>query len=111
MLDEWKATLLARETAVLSRDDRMAVDARLCGDPATTSTLPTDTAPPPSTTVRGLCAACNYAKQAPGWEAKPEPAQPGRRHTFHITTPTGHTHHSTAPPLPTPFEGVDDDRG
>jgi Domain of unknown function (DUF222) len=46
---------------------------------------------------QGLCAACNYAKQAPGWRAHP---RPGPRHTVATTTPTGHTYHSTAPPLP-----------
>jgi 5-methylcytosine-specific restriction endonuclease McrA len=45
----------------------------------------------------GLCEACNHAKELPGWKAQP---RPGPRHTFEITTPTGHTYHSTAPPLP-----------
>jgi len=34
-LSEWRATLLVRETACLSRDDRSAVDRELCADPAT----------------------------------------------------------------------------
>ena len=46
----------------------------------------------------GLCEACNHAKQAPGWNAKPVD---GDRHTIEITTPTGHTYTSTAPPLRT----------
>jgi hypothetical protein len=31
-ITEWKATLVARETVFLSRDDRKAVDAAVCGD-------------------------------------------------------------------------------
>jgi len=34
-LSEWRATLLVRETACLSRKDRGRVDAELCADPAT----------------------------------------------------------------------------
>ncbi|MET3919556.1 DUF222 domain-containing protein [Arthrobacter sp. UYEF20] len=45
----------------------------------------------------GLCEACNHAKEAPGWSAQP---RPGPRHTFQLTTPTGHSYQSTAPPLP-----------
>ena len=45
----------------------------------------------------GLCEACNHAKTAPGWRARP---RPGPRHTIETTTPTGHTYHSQAPPLP-----------
>ncbi|MFE4833510.1 HNH endonuclease [Arthrobacter sp. NPDC056691] len=45
----------------------------------------------------GLCEACNHTKELPGWKAKP---RPGPRHTIGITTPTGHTYRSTAPPLP-----------
>ncbi|MFE4544296.1 HNH endonuclease [Arthrobacter sp. NPDC056727] len=45
----------------------------------------------------GLCEACNHTKELPGWKAQP---RPGPRHTFEITTPTGHTYRSTAPPLP-----------
>ena len=46
---------------------------------------------------QGLCEACNYAKEAPGWTARP---MPGPVHTVVTTTPTGHVYHSTAPPLP-----------
>ncbi|UKA73122.1 HNH endonuclease [Arthrobacter sp. FW306-06-A] len=46
---------------------------------------------------QGLCEACNHAKETPGWTTKPVP---GPRHTVATTTPTGHTYHSTAPPLP-----------
>ncbi|WP_374724963.1 HNH endonuclease [Arthrobacter ginsengisoli] len=45
----------------------------------------------------GLCEACNHTKETPGWNAQP---RPGPRHTLHITTPTGHTYQSKAPPLP-----------
>ncbi|WP_395400842.1 HNH endonuclease [Arthrobacter sp. UC242_113] len=45
----------------------------------------------------GLCEACNHTKELPGWNVKP---RPGPRHTIEITTPTGHTYRSTAPPLP-----------
>jgi len=45
----------------------------------------------------GLCEACNHTKELPDWKAQP---RPGPRHTYEITTPTGHTYHSTAPPLP-----------
>ncbi len=43
---------------------------------------------------QGTCEACNYAKQAHGWSARP---RPGPRHTVETTTPTGHTYSSTAP--------------
>mgnify|MGYP003111685728 CR=1 FL=1 len=45
----------------------------------------------------GLCEACNHTKEIPGWSSRP---RPGPRHTLQVTTPTGHTYHSTAPPLP-----------
>jgi 5-methylcytosine-specific restriction endonuclease McrA len=45
----------------------------------------------------GLCEACNHTKELPGWQTQP---RPGPRHTIEITTPTGHTYQSTAPPLP-----------
>jgi hypothetical protein len=47
---------------------------------------------------QGLCEACNYAKQAIGWQAKP---RPGPGHTVETMTPTGHTYTSTAPALTT----------
>ena len=78
----------------------------------------------------GLCEACNHTKETPGWTARPIPApetqpatgselkpgvrlKPGselkprvqaaahrQRHSLELTTPTGHTYTSTAPPLP-----------
>jgi hypothetical protein len=45
----------------------------------------------------GVCAQCNYARQAPDWQIRPEP---GPRHTVRVTTPTGHSYRSTAPAPP-----------
>ncbi|MDQ1059315.1 hypothetical protein QFZ23_003216 [Arthrobacter globiformis] len=45
----------------------------------------------------GLCEACNHTKELPGWKVKP---RPGPRHSIELTTPTGHSYRSTAPPLP-----------
>ncbi len=50
----------------------------------------------------GLCAACNYAKQGAGWNAKPHQL-PGGLHKIEIHTPTGHRYRSTARPLPKPL--------
>lgn len=47
----------------------------------------------------GLCEACNLAKEALGWQARP---RPGPRHVVETTTPTGHTYRSTSPPLTSP---------
>lgn len=44
---------------------------------------------------QGLCEACNHAKQAPGWAARP---RPGPVHTVDTRTPTGHTYQAQAPP-------------
>ena len=49
--------------------------------------------------AQGLCQACNHAKQARGWTARP---RPGPIHTVDTTTPTGHTHTSAAPPAREP---------
>jgi len=46
---------------------------------------------------QGLCEACNYAKQAPGWQARPSPMSDA--HEIETTTPTGHRHRSRAPTL------------
>jgi uncharacterized protein DUF222/HNH endonuclease len=48
--------------------------------------------------TQGLCEACNYAKQAPGWRSTPGPGGAGV--SVEITTPTGHTYESRPPPLP-----------
>lgn len=47
---------------------------------------------------QGLCEACNFAKQAPGWAATPGPGGAGE--SVRITTPTGHTYTSQPPDLP-----------
>jgi hypothetical protein len=47
---------------------------------------------------QGLCEACNYAKQAPGWRARPGPA--GAGDAVETLTPTGHTYRSRAPDPP-----------
>ncbi|MGD7705957.1 DUF222 domain-containing protein [Microlunatus sp. Y2014] len=53
---------------------------------------------------QGLCAACNHAKQAPDWRARPTRGPDGR-HQVTTNTPTGHSHTSRAPDiLPTPLE-------
>ena len=48
---------------------------------------------------QGLCEACNHAKQAPGWTARP---RPGPTHTVETRTPTGHSYRSQAPPARQP---------
>ena len=46
--------------------------------------------------AQGLCEACNYAREAPGWRAQ---RPPGRPDTVETTTPTGHCY-SSRPPGP-----------
>lgn len=46
----------------------------------------------------GRCEACNYTKEAPGWTASTHTDETGT-HTAVLTTPTGATHSSTAPPV------------
>lgn len=58
---------------------------------------------------QGLCARCNLTKEAPGWSAiptrsrptraAPAPDRPDTTHRIQITTPTGLTYRSTAPPV------------
>lgn len=47
---------------------------------------------------QGLCEASNYAKEAVGWRARPGPS--GAGDVIEITTPTGHTYHSSPPSPP-----------
>ena len=71
-----------------------------CGPPRRPSAHDTPGAPAGATTPhapQGLCEACNYAKEAPGWQHHPRPGPDG--HTVEITTPTGHTYRSPAPPV------------
>ncbi len=49
---------------------------------------------------QGLCERCNYIKESAGWTTTTSYDGYGR-HTTEITTPTGRTYRSTAPPLPT----------
>jgi hypothetical protein len=49
----------------------------------------------------GDCEACNYVKQAPGWQVRTSTDETGT-HTAEFTTPTGAVHQSQAPPLPGP---------
>jgi hypothetical protein len=53
-----------------------------------------------TTGVNGLgeCAACNYAKEAPGWRVYTV-GDPEGRHVAEFVTPTGARHQSKAPPL------------
>ena len=44
---------------------------------------------------QGLCEACNIAKEAPGWSARPRPGPEG--HEVETVTPTGHRYTSRAP--------------
>lgn len=48
---------------------------------------------------QGLCEACNYVKETPGWRADVIYLA-GGPHTVETTTPTGHHYQSTAPPQP-----------
>lgn len=49
----------------------------------------------------GMCEACNYDKEAPGWRHERVPTDDGT-HLVRITAPTGRTYESHAPPvLPT----------
>ncbi|PRC45930.1 HNH endonuclease, partial [Mycobacterium sp. ITM-2017-0098] len=46
----------------------------------------------------GMCQACNYAKEAPGWTVTT--SDHDREHTAEFVTPTNATYYSIAPPLP-----------
>ncbi|MBI3690793.1 MAG: DUF222 domain-containing protein [Mycolicibacterium aromaticivorans] len=48
---------------------------------------------------QGLCEACNYAKESPGWQVVAAIDDNGT-HTAEFTTPTGAHYHSAAPPMP-----------
>ena len=43
------------------------------------------------------CALCNAVKEAPDWKEIPVP---GERHSIRITTSSGHSYISSAPPMP-----------
>jgi hypothetical protein len=48
---------------------------------------------------QGVCEACNYAKEEPGWAHRTTSRWP-ERHTTEITTPAGHRYRSRAPAAP-----------
>ena len=50
--------------------------------------------------AQGLCEACNHAKQAHGWRARPAPDDTGG-HVIETTLPTGHSYRSRAPAIAT----------
>ena len=61
-----------------------------------------DHGPSTCTNGQGLCEAHNLVKEIPGWTTRVTDPRPGS-HTVQITTPTGHTYQSQAPPgLPPP---------
>jgi hypothetical protein len=47
---------------------------------------------------QGYCAACNHAKEAPGWRADTVPTD--GQHVVEVTTPTGHRYRSRPPSPP-----------
>jgi hypothetical protein len=51
--------------------------------------------PTATTNSQGLCEACSYAKQMPGWRARPSPDSVG--HAIETTLPTGHRYRSRPP--------------
>lgn len=56
-----------------------------------------DDGPTSEVNGQGLCEACNYAKEAPGWWARPSPGTDG--HEIETTLPTGHRYRSRPPPI------------
>jgi hypothetical protein len=61
--------------------------------------VPAETGGPTSiTNGQGLCEHCNYLKQAPGWTARPDGHGPAP--DIVLTSATGHTYRSQAPPGP-----------
>lgn len=60
-----------------------------------------DGGPTTYTNGSGDCARCNHVKEAPGWRVDLQHTglTPGHPRQLRFTTPTGHTYHSTAPPL------------
>ncbi len=61
-----------------------------------------DGGPTTSANGQGLCEAHNLVKEMPGWQSRVRDPRPGR-HTVELSTPTGHTYRSQAPPaLPPP---------
>lgn len=48
---------------------------------------------------QGLCVRCNLTKQLTGWRSRLARLDGDDRHTVELTTPTGHTYRSHAPPV------------
>ena len=59
-----------------------------------------DGGPTSAANGQGLCERCNYDKQAPGWQARPDPGSGPGAHLIRTTTPTGHHYSSRPPPQP-----------
>jgi hypothetical protein len=58
-----------------------------------------DGGPTTATNGQGLCERHSYTKEAPGWHVRVIDPDPGQTaHTAMISTPTGHTYRSQAPP-------------
>jgi hypothetical protein len=57
-----------------------------------------DDGPTECDNAQGLCEACNYTKEAPGWRSFVDDTAPA--HLVTITTPTGHRYTSSAPDPP-----------
>jgi hypothetical protein len=55
-----------------------------------------DGGPTSAVNGQGACEMCNYAKEGPGWSARPRPG-PNGEHIVEIVTPTGHRY-LTRPP-------------
>ncbi|MEO7753779.1 MAG: DUF222 domain-containing protein [Terracoccus sp.] len=59
-----------------------------------------DGGPTTAANGQGLCVRCNLVKEEPGWSADVLAEGSGASpHRVRLTTPTGHTHESVAPPL------------
>ncbi len=58
-----------------------------------------DGGPTSASNGQGLCIRCNLVKAQNGWSARSVDAAVGSPPTVLLTTPTGHTYSSTAPPL------------
>jgi hypothetical protein len=53
---------------------------------------------------QGLCEACNYVKQLPGWASREGPASRLGDHRVETLTPTGHVYRSRAPAAHAPLD-------
>ena len=63
---------------------------------STTCCADADGGPTSAVNGQGACETCNYAKEGPGWSARPRPG-PNGEHIVEIVTPTGHRY-LTRPP-------------